>query len=250
MRYAVSMALKRPAHNLRFSSDEPFEARSYFLVHLRPQDSVRPPLINGMNANGLSGLWFNEGSMLGERGLEVSIPNSKIPMFDLSIVHRLNETREVYESALMFVVFQWLLVPYVLLYLGRFRQFLFNRKRLARDDRIEVLRHIYLQTLKDKDYRTAATGLASEIYGYRWLLHPEERSIQNHYELVLNSLKKSGDLESSGYMFQLAPSALNTLATYEEEERRHSDNVWLQRAIVFLTFTLVVAEFLKLIQSS
>jgi hypothetical protein len=247
LRYAISMALQRRAKNPEYSSDKPFEAKNCFLVHLCPKDDERPPLITGVYPEGLKGLWFNNDRNPGERGLDMCIPNSKIPYFTLSIMHFLDETSKVYKSAFKFIVFQWLFVPYVLLYVGRARQFLFNRRKLARDDRIDVLRHIYLKTLHDREYKTGSIGLASEVYGYRWLYHPEKRSIQNHYELVLNSLEKSGDLEISDYMFRLAPGALTTLAAYEEEERRHKDNVRLQAFLLFLTLALVLVETLNLI---
>jgi hypothetical protein len=148
VRYAISMALKRAEQKIEYSSDRPFAAKNCFMVHLCPKKNERPPSITGIHPQGLSGLWFNNDRNPGERGLDVCIPNSKIPDFTLSIRHFLDETSTVYESALKFIVFQWLLVPYIALYFGRLQQFLFNRKRLARDDRIAVLRHVYLSTLR------------------------------------------------------------------------------------------------------
>lgn len=246
VRYAASLALRRPAPDPILSSGKLLDARNCYIVHLCPQDEVRLALIKGTNPHGLSGLWFNVDRKPGEYGLEVSIPNSSIPEFTLSIMHYLNETSRLYKNPFKFIVFQWLLVPYILLYLGRAQQYLFNKRKLARDDRIVVLRHIYLKSLQDNDYVTTAVGLASEVFGYRWLYHPEKKLIQNNYELILKSLTESSDLTRPDYVFRLAPKALITLAAHEEEDRRHGDNVKQQRLIVSLTAAIVFVELLQL----
>jgi hypothetical protein len=103
---------------------------------------------------------------------------------------------------------------------------------------------MYQMTLQDHDYKVSETTLPLEVFGYRWLYHPDSRVLQRHYKLLLESLCLDGDLTEVGYLYQLAPRALTTLAVHEEEDRRHKDNVKLQRALVFLTLMLIFVEFM------
>lgn len=56
---------------------------------------------------------------------------------------------------------------------------------------------------------------------------------------LLESLKASGELVSGQHGFKLAPQAFNTIADFEQEDRRHRDNYKTQRGILWLTIVLM-----------
>lgn len=73
---------------------------------------------------------------------------------------------------------------------------------------------------------TPSTGRSAALarvgQGQQWA---DQNELMNYYGLLLDSLKESEDLtatQQNGY--SLKPKALNTLAAFEQEERRHRDN--------------------------
>jgi hypothetical protein len=78
------------------------------------------------------------------------------------------------------------------------------------------------------------------MFSIRFFGHPDEETTSRYYELVLDSLLKSKDLElADNTYYGLSSQGLTTLSAYEEEERRHRDNVRVQALIGVLTFATV-----------
>lgn len=63
-----------------------------------------------------------------------------------------------------------------------------------------------------------------------------------YYTLLLGALQESGDVEAfdNGSNYGLKSKALNTIAAYGMEERRHNENRSIQVAIVGLTVILLI----------
>ena len=93
----------------------------------------------------------------------------------------------------------------------------------------------------------------SRLYSIRWIVHPDKNMQDKKLILYLDSFVESGDLICTNrhYSYTITGKALLTLDEYEESERRHQDNVRLQRLMVLLTlimafFTMVQADLIKL----
>ncbi|MBY5819835.1 hypothetical protein HFN60_30035 [Rhizobium leguminosarum] len=63
-----------------------------------------------------------------------------------------------------------------------------------------------------------------------------------YYTLLLGALQESGDIAAfdNGSNYALKPKALNTIAAYGLEERRHNENRSIQVGIVALTVILLI----------
>jgi hypothetical protein len=111
----------------------------------------------------------------------------------------------------------------------------FNRKELTRRDRMKVL----AATIETRDYETSETDLLTRFYTARWVHRPNKTELMTYYRLLLESLKASGDLNAGRHGMKLNPKALNTIADFELEDRRHHDNYRTQRGIFWLTLVLI-----------
>lgn len=230
---------------ITFSSDAPFEKRDYFVVHLGNGDHPRKLSVNSLFQEGLGGYWHNPG---GESSSEVCVANSQMNRFDLLITQYKDELIFRYTSPIGFLVQQTFLVPKIRFHKHRILQFLFNKQRLAREDRFVVLRHIFERSVVDRDYKVGPISLISELFQHNhWLHHPDSKALESYYSLVLDSLHKTGDLEGDRNFYALAPAGLATLESYEESDRRHKDQVRQQQMIAALTLVLVIVGLLQVL---
>lgn len=64
----------------------------------------------------------------------------------------------------------------------------------------------------------------------------------------MDSLVETGDLRREGVLgCKVTPKALVTLAQYEEENRRHRDNIRVQQVIALVTICLFIAAIGQLL---
>ncbi len=78
------------------------------------------------------------------------------------------------------------------------------------------------------------------------VLHPSAYEQQNRLELYLDSLVESGDLRKVNREYVVTGKAISTIEKYEEEERRHTEAVKLQKRMVLLT---ILIAFVAIVQS-
>jgi len=91
-----------------------------------------------------------------------------------------------------------------------------------------------------RDFGMSSISLMSLLYSNRWVFHPEKDELIRYCSFLLSSLAASGDLIERQGTFTLAGKALATISEYEEDYRRHRDQIVLQRILAFLTVALVI----------
>ncbi|WP_457300948.1 hypothetical protein [Phyllobacterium sp. P5_D12] len=206
-----------------------------FQVELRDQDGNRflPKKVAWSHTEGL---WVSAG----EPAYECSVRNSTLKDYDQKYLHFFRGYTITTRSAPLFILQRLSGYAYLARYWDLFAQRRFNKHNLVQQNRIRVLRLMLDETIKHDDFKVSPIGLVVELYSMRSIRHPESDSLINYYDLLLKSLVASGDLHQNQSLYQLAPPALMTLSAYEEEERRHDDNVWQQKLIGALTLVLIV----------
>lgn len=125
-------------------------------------------------------------------------------------------------------------------------QAMFNKKKLVRLERIELLQRIFDNTLENPDYSISPFSVGTELYSKRWYLHPEQRNTRKYYQLLLDSLRSTDDLEKNDDAYKLSPHALFTLSEYAREEQRHNDNQNGAKKTRSLTIAIIVLGLLNL----
>jgi hypothetical protein len=88
-------------------------------------------------------------------------------------------------------------------------------------------------------------SLISKIYSTRLFLHPDWETQKKKIKLYLDSLIKSGELQFVNDEYVVTGEAIRTIEKYEEEERRHSEAVKLQRKMFWLALIALIFAFVQ-----
>jgi len=186
--------------------------------------------------------------------IEKSFPLSSFKASDFQITHYYGLAEVRYSGLLDFMVDYHLGWPYlkihVIQHFAKFDQYLFNKKKLvakARNDLLKILVNEALQGRTEHE----PLDLMTALYSIRWYSHPEGQEVQQRLEFYLDSLTETGELRKAGYKYIVTGHALRALEEYEEQERKHTENVKMQRrtfwlAVVVAALTVVQAGLIKL----
>jgi hypothetical protein len=237
LRAAIKMALRRPSlPEIPLTGPEVRKVNCYVLT--MGDDTVpRRFLAKGLERHHVKGLWFEERGRL---VLRCRIRNEMLEKAtSFCVKHYIRGYVLEYHSPIEFILKDILAYRWWVIWPDRTIQFLFNRRKLLREDRIQVLRLFVEKTIEENDFRAGRTGVMSMLYSDRWVRHPEQKTLSEYYHLLLQSLTESGELAMKSYDYVITPKALTTLSRHEEEDRRHKDQVRQQIILSSLTFALV-----------
>ncbi|TKB20403.1 MAG: hypothetical protein E5V75_04860 [Mesorhizobium sp.] len=238
---AAKVAQRRPIPEGGFTFDE---TNDYLSIRLVDTETKQRVIVRGIVPEGLQGIWFNGNN---EPGYDCVVLKRNLPDFEFRGDHHYHGYSFRTDNPLRYI-FNWL-TGYAWRYerWDRWTQGQFNKRGLTRQDRMQVLKLFVNETAKDSAFKASIFSLMELLYTRRWFRHPEQEATNNYYELVLQSLSDSGDLEASdhGLNFALKPQGLTTVASYELEERRHHDSLLQQSRLAKLTWVLVGVGLLQ-----
>lgn len=243
VRWAIRVTRRRPAPDtIPLSPPRAFGNDFYQAELYELHDSNKYMLIDTLSERGVEGIFFNG---VGESAFPASIPNENLGLFRLEVRYYLRGYELHTKTAAMFLL-QWLTYyPQFAIWRDRTVQFLFNRRRLVRQDRIELLRMFIAKTIEHPGYTTSATNLLHELHSLRGFSHPKRSETMNYYRLMLDSFVASGDLEQTQHAYRLSPRGVAGLAEFELEERRFKEGLKQQRLVGWLTIALVAVGIIQ-----
>lgn len=198
-----------------------------------------------LTARAAEGLGFNAGS---SKGYAYSVLPRVFPDVRVRIEHYYKALTITYGSPTKFVILNTLRYHWFIWKFDRIAQALFNRRQLARKDRMTVLRVFADKALIKRSPKLSVSSIMNEIYGMRCVLHPHHEALRNHYQLILDSLSFTDDLQRDGITFQLTPKAFATLDQYEADRRRHEDILTAHWVLAILTFVLASTAVIELLR--
>ena len=135
---------------------------------------------------------------------------------------------------------------YIYRYIDRTFQYFFNKRKLVTKRRMELLRLMMDDQLDRTHEGIDSLDLMSKIYSMRLFLHPSWEVQHKKLELYLDSLVLSGELKKENNEYVVTGKAISTIEKYEEDERRHTEAVKLQRKMFWLT---IIAVIFAIVQS-
>jgi hypothetical protein len=118
-------------------------------------------------------------------------------------------------------------------------QYFFNKRKFVTKKRMELLRLMMEDQLDRTHAGINSLDLMTKIYSMRLFLHPSWEIQHKKIDLYLDSLVSSGELSNVNDEYVVTGSAIATIEKYEEEERRHTEVVKLQRKMFWLTLVAV-----------
>lgn len=245
LKTACRIATRRPAPNLIPRSLPRAAGLDCFSLILNGKDNDWSLLVDSASPQGVTGRWLE--------GESYSLPTSVTwgVALDSAIdcSHYLGVHEFQYKSPLQFIVREGLFLPHFDVFRDRLQQDRFNREGLVRLDRMTILRFLTEESIKKRGYKVSSVTLAANLYSNRVFFHPEREQMLNYCSLLLDSLVKSKDLILDECAYSLAPQALQTIAAYEEDDRRHRDMLAQQRALKWFTFVLIFVGLMQVYAS-
>jgi hypothetical protein len=172
-----------------------------------------------------------------------TVPFAEVTDSDLSVTHFYGYAEVKYTGFLAFVLGRSLRLPYLRVRARRsiesVDQYFFNKKKLITKQRIELLRFLVARHL-DGESIESPVELMTGLYSIKWVLHPDRDSQHARLQFYLDSLVDTGELTNHGHAYKLTGKALQAIENYEEQERKHTESVKTQRAMVWLTAAVVL----------
>ena len=205
----------------------------------------------GIDGNTLTGLKYDGQSYAGDHKLSIT----ELDNGALNITHfyGLSEVsyNSIYKLAWHYCTKLVYLKIHIYRYIDSTSQYFFNKKKLVTKKRMDLLKFMMEDQL-DRDHDgIKALSLMTKIYTMRMFLHPSWETQMKKLKLYLDSLVQSGELRQVNDEYVVTGVAICTIERYEEEERRHSEAVKLQRrmfwiALIALLFAVVQTGVVKL----
>lgn len=183
-----------------------------------------------------------------------TVPLSSLALSDFRITHYYGRADIQYSGLLDFIRNRLLPWPYLKLYvirrLDRLDQYLFNKKKLVTKQRTDLLKFLIGRSL-DGNTSHEPHNLMTALHSIKWVLHPHGEAEQQKLEFYLQALVETGELRRVDSAYVVTGFALRAIEEYEEQERKHTENVKMQRRTFWLTvaiaaLTAVQAGIVKL----
>lgn len=194
----------------------------------------------------LTGLKWNGTSYAD--GATISI--SDLESGALNITHYYGLSEVVYDSiygvAWNYVTRFIYLKLHIYRYLDSTYQYFFNKRKLVTKRRMELLRLMMDDQLDRTHNGITSFALMTKIYSMRLFLHPSWEAQHQKINLYLESLVLSGELSKINDEYVVTGRAISTIEKYEEDERRHTEAVKLQKRMFWLT---IIAVIFAIVQS-
>ena len=180
----------------------------------------------------------------GERyQIPVSIDISEIPPDRLVVTHFYGLSEIVFVGFRSFIIGRAIKFPYIKIWLRRsltsVDQYFFNKRKIVTKQRVDLLRAIWEMHLEGTD-KVSVISLMTRLYSMRRLSHPQSNAAMSKTSSVLKLLVGAGDLTKDGTTYRLTGVGLRTISEYEEQERKHTENIKVQRLIMWLTVAIVL----------
>lgn len=235
-RQAIRIALKRPpATNDDIFKELPPDSDQVF-VYLHDQDGKKRFIVQGLEKDGVVGLWFNDHEQSGERR---TLGNADVANMEISLLQIYGNARFNYTTASSFILGLWTLYPVREVRRDRIEQRRFNRTELIRADRMRLLEHFLKKTIEKPDYSPSVVSLMADLYTLRSMDHPRYNETEQYHELLLNSLVQSGELQMNSVSYSMTDRTIPSLENLQGQKERHDDNIRQQRRIGWLTASLI-----------
>lgn len=186
--------------------------------------------------------------------LEKLIPLAALDLRELRITHYYGLSEVSYKGDLDYIFNRAVAWPYIkihtVLFLSKFDQYLFNKKKLVTRQRKGLLKFLVNQAIDgNADYEIL--DLMTELHSIKWYSHPQGGESQRQLDFYLESLVETGELRKVDYKYRVTGKGLQAIEEYEEQERKHTESVKVQRWAFWVTvaiagLTLVQAGLVKL----
>lgn len=183
----------------------------------------------------LKGLKWNGDRYADEHPLEIS----ELDNGTLRVTHYYGLSEVTYDSVYDIVWHYLTKLVYLKIHLYRYissaHQYFFNKLKLVTKKRMDLLQFMVNDQLDRTHKGIGVIDLMTKLYSIKWALHPSADEQQEKLALYLDSLVASGELDKINGEYVVTGKAINAIERYEEQERKHTEAVKLQKKMFWLT---------------
>jgi hypothetical protein len=223
---------------------EEAEKRNCYYIFLL-SNGERNVVIEGIDSYGISGKQYDVNSFVKDTHITFESFNA----IDIEIVHHYRVSRVSYKGIFDFFIYGKTRIQYLMIYVHilsyKCSRFIYNRKRLVTIQRLEILKALVDNHIEESGKGIDLIEIMTKLYSIRWVEHPDSDSQENKLSLYLDSLVDSGELTKDRVDYFVTPKAILTLEKYEEDERRHRNQIRLQIMMVILTALLAIMAMIQ-----
>ncbi|WP_417697694.1 hypothetical protein [Psychromonas sp.] len=241
-RLLLSKLNKKPAPDTILRSGDKAISVDYIVIYVRSIDDSWTLLVKDVLKKGFEGkFWSGE-----EEHTHVCIPYSLLENEKLDITHFYG-TYDLKYKSLTSYFFQGVL-PFNKLKIafGKLDQSLFNRKGLIRSERIDTLKIILEKTIENRGFKFNEISLSTILHTQKWIFHPDKERQLSYSKLLLESLVESGELTKVEFQYKLSAKALITIVDYEDEIKKHNQNLSQSKSMKWLTIVLIIVAIAQI----
>jgi len=252
LRWALARAMKKRAPDLIPRSGEAGRRADYFSVQLNDKrDDTFSILVDAVEEDGISGkCWLED-----QYSSPCVVPNKNLSQFNVLAQRYYGLQTIEYNGAGALIFGEALGRPIFAFFCNEIRQFMFNSrtpKRLVRKKVLDALVNYYLQDAVGRsgfvsaEYNgVSSTKILADLYGERIWGHPIRMELLAELNLTLASLVVSGDAQEKDIKYKATPKALQTVAQFEEVERRQRTSETREWATIALTVVVAIATAIQ-----
>lgn len=244
--YALKRACRKPAPDrIPLSSND--RKINYIVPKISASEGVGfDILVDSVQNSSITGRQW--GGARYER--ECSLPIRYLSEAELEVRHYYRGITINYDGVSDFLFGEFTFLSFRAYFWETFSQVVFNSTTRFRHDRVDILRRLVNRHVaKSKDTDTfpgmprgvSIVGLFHDIYSVRVFGHPRFGIEAAQFELLVESLVSSGDMEQEGGVYTITPQAVETIANYELQERRHRISKMQNWIMVALTTVIAIS---------
>ena len=253
---SLLIAMRRPAPDRVPRSGPRAEGVDCYSVDIRTLDGIHcDVLVRGVSKEYLTGTAWN-----GDRYADpVDLPFWILGDFEFSAKHYIGIYEASFSSVWKFVLQESIRWPYVEVAWEKLKQKIFDMRTPRRMQRIAVLKKLIEIRLDVRENNAFVQqqgyiqefDLLREMYGIRIFGHPEFDALHRQNHMILESLVSTGDViaDAPNRRYAAHGSALQTIARYEEDNRRYRSQIFLNRVVAVLIFFTALAAIVQVIES-
>ena len=119
-------------------------------------------------------------------------------MQDIEIIYYIGLNNIYYNSLINYMIFGFtkikVIVLKIKLFLNKSSQYIFNKKELVTQKRIDLLRILIDNYINRNGQSVKITYLMTKLYSLKWIFHPHREEQELKIKLLLDSFANSGEL--------------------------------------------------------
>lgn len=211
-------------------------------VRLNAKDNSWVLLIDSVHKNGVEGkYWIGKEDSY----RNVGIPFVMLDEYNIEIKNYYGTYTISYSSFIDYILNGLIPIEKIKILMREVGIFFYKRKRLIQTDRMNTLKIIFEETLKDQNFKCSYFSLMNLIHTDNWVYHQDHNLQTRHVLLLLDSLVASEDLKNNSGMYSLTPKALITIENYEKELTKHKEILDQSISMKLLTGALVLVGLVQ-----